>query len=182
MLCRLADRYWYFEGTCNLHLRGRSHQAVGYSKSLLRVCHTPRNHIPKDCNVITHYHQNFWFQNSLFKKFGSSCISSVHSIPHFLATVHHQVCMLLVHLTCDFSFVIYTPISAKVEMCEIGFCSVVTSQNQCKVLGRAMGCGNSEVGAGDVTCIILVKCAGCVTCLKGWASAGRGQAHCGSSL
>ena len=75
--------------------------------------------------------------------------------------------MLLVHLTCDFSFVIYTPISAKVEMCELGFCYVIASQNQCKVLGREMGGGNSEVGAGDVTCIIVVKCAGCVTCSKG---------------
>jgi len=29
-----------------------------------------------------------------------------------------------------------------------------------------MGGSNNGVGAGDVTCIIVVKCAGCVTCLK----------------
>ena len=74
--------------------------------------------------------------------------------------------MFLVHLTCDFSFVIYTPISAEVEMCELGFCFVITSQNQCKVLGRKMGGGNSGVG-GRGCHIYVVKCAGCVTCLKG---------------
>jgi len=75
--------------------------------------------------------------------------------------------MFLVHLTCDFSFVIYTPIFTKVKMCKLGFCFVIASQNQCKVLGRKMGGGNSGLGAGDVMYIIVVKCADCVTCLKG---------------
>ena len=125
--CRLADRYWYFEGTYSLHLQSISVQGVGYSKSLLFDCHTPQNHIPKDCSVITHYHENFRSQNYLFQKFGWSCIWSVHSVPHLLDTVH-QVCMFLVHLTCDFSFVIYTPISANVVMCKLSFCFVITSE------------------------------------------------------
>jgi hypothetical protein len=49
--------------------------------------------------------------------------------------------MLFVHLTCGVSFVVYIPISANVEICELGFCFFVGSHNQCKGLGRKMGDG-----------------------------------------